>query len=548
MLRVEIQPNYLYVEVPYPQKELAKWIGAIEFSRSRKMWKFPNNIYVMRELLRHFPALMNNQTFVDYGKQLRSRMDKLLEIKRMEDAPGDPRLRPYQRVDVVYLKELTAAGVFNEPRTGKTPTILTVMKELKTIRNLVVCPASLTLNWEKEAKIWAEGVQVFRIKGTPKQRGATHMEWLKCVQDGIPSVLIVSKDSLKSKSDRGWFMEMYFDMIVVDEAHFLRNRDSLQSKVVHSLNAHRKYALTGTPTVRDGTDIFGILSWLFPETYTSYWAFVKRYFEVYQDHFGNTVIGDYNHRQSELQELIGFISVQRKRRDRGVMDWLDKPQPIPIPVEMDKKQRKLYDDMLNTFTAYDEESGMMVDTPTVLAQLTRLRQLCLDPALLGFDAPSAKTDAIMEYLEDNPRPVVIMSMFTSYLHLLAEKLKAKGYKVRMIHGEMSNDEKGKAAADFQAGKTDILLCNIISAGVGHTLDRADTIIFTDKAWNPTDQQQAEDRIVPTTPERNHGINIVTFPIADTVDERIEEILEKKTNLTEVINSGAREAIMRLLRR
>jgi len=93
-----------------------------------------------------------------------------------------------------------------------------------------------------------------------------------------------------------------------------------------------------------------------------------------------------------------------------------------------------------------------------------------------------------------------------------------------------------------------LLCNIISAGVGFTLDRADTVIFTDKAWNPTDQQQAEDRIVPVDESRNHAINIVTFPIADTVDEEIEKILDYKTDLTEVINSGARDAIMRLLGR
>jgi len=535
-VQVEIQPNYIFVKVPYSQKELAKGLGG-EWNQSRKMWKFVNNIYMMRSLLKTFPALMNNQYFINEGKKIKAQMDALLSIKAQEDAPGDPRLRPYQRVDVQYLKRLTAAGVFNEQRTGKTPTILTVCKELELDKVLIVCPASLLRNWESEIKTWVGNhVTCVVSKGTKQKRLQLY--------SNLPNYLIVSYETLRN--DISAISTHVFDSVIVDEAHRLRNRDTKQSQALFQLKAHRKYALTGTPTVKDGTDIFGILSWLFPEKYTSYWKFVKRYFTIYEDYWGNTVIGDYKpETKAELQELIGFISVQRKRKD--VMAWLPDKTYIPIPVEMDAKQRKVYNEMLNTFMVKVDEDEA-IDAPTALAQLTRLRQLCLDPALLGIDAPSAKTDAIMEWLEDNKQPVVIMSMFTSYLHRLQTILQEKGYSVGTIHGEMANDAKFQAARDFQDGKLDILLCNIISAGVGFTLDRADTAIFTDKAWNPTDQQQAEDRIIPVDESRNHAINIITFPIADTVDEKIEKILETKTNLTEVINSGARDAIMRLLGR
>lgn len=546
-MQVEIQPNYLFVTVPYGYNEVAKDIGAIEFSGSKKMWKFPNNIYMLRDLLRHFPILKHNMELVDYGKMLRAKMDRLLEIKKLEDTPGDPRLRPYQRVDVEYLKEVESAGVFNEQRTGKTPTMIVTMKELGTRRNLVVAPASLGLNWEREFGIWGAGIKVFRVTGTPKKRQEIYDHYHKCVQSGTPSVIIVSKDTLKG-ADLKWFKARHFDTVVVDEGHFLRKHHTAQSEAIHALDARRRYVLTGTPTVKNGTDIYGILSWLFPGQYTSYWAFVRRYFEVYQDNYGGTMIGSYNpQREKELQELIGFSSVQRKRKD--VMAWLPPKTFIPIKVEMDKKQKKLYDQMELTFTAIDEETGDMVDTPTVLAQLTRLRQLCLDPALLGFDAPSAKTDAIMEWLEDNPgQPVVIMSMFTSYLNRLKGIMQQKGISVGLLTGEMSNEAKGTAAQDFQTGKYQVLLCNIISAGVGFTLDRADTIIFTDKAWNPSDQRQAEDRIIPIDQSRLHPVNVVTFPIADTVDEKIEGILNYKENLTEVINTGSRDAILALMKR
>lgn len=545
-MKVEFTPNLIYLQVPFGYNEIAKNIGALGFSKATKMWKFPNNIYVMRDLLRHFPILRSNMGLVEHGKSKRAEMDRLLAIKGMHDTSGDSRLRPYQRVDVEYLKAIRAAGVFNEQRTGKTPTIITTMRELGTARNIVVCPASLMLNWERELKEWYPEVKVFRVSGSKKQLGDMHIEYVKYRNSMTPFVLVISKDYLKSSASKSWHDELRFDLAVVDEAHFLRNRDTAQSKAVHSLDAERRYALTGTPTVKDGTDIYGIFSWLYPDEYTSYWAFVRRYFEVYQDHFGATKIGGYNHRESELKELVGFRSVQRKRKD--VMAWLPPKSYISIPIEMDKKQKKLYDQMELTFTAVDEDENIMSDAPTLLAQLTRLRQLCLDPALLGFDAPSAKTDAIMNWLEDNPdQPVVIMSMFTSYLKQLKDLLWQK-YSVGMLTGEMTNDEKGRAVHYFQSGKTQILLCNIISAGVGHTLDRADTVIFTDKAWNPSDQEQAEDRIVPVDESRLHPINIVTFPIADTVDEKIEAILNQKQDLTSVINTGARDAIMKLLQR
>lgn len=537
-MQVEILPNYIFVNVPYPKKEVAKAIGAIEFNGSRKMWKFPNNIYMLRDLLRYFPDLKHNDELITYGKKLKARMDFLLGIKRMDDISGDPRLRPYQRVDVAYLKCLQAAGVFNEQRTGKTPTILTVCKELELSTVLIVCPASLLKNWEREVGIWTTAQGVI-LKGSKKQR-AYLIDSIK-TNGGYA---IVSYETLRN--DIKAFSQVMFDTVILDEAHRIRNKKTKQTQAVFALQAKRKYALTGTPTVKDGTDIHPILSWLYPETYTSYWAFVKRYFDIFEDHFGNTVIGKYRpERERELQELIGFISVQRKRKDKGVMDWLQKTQYLSIPVEMSDKQRRVYQQMLDTFVATDEE-GNAIDSATVLAQLTRLRQLCLDPALVNLDAPSAKTDAILEYLNDNPGPVVVMSMFTSYLKKLEVLLADLKYRVGTIHGEMTNDAKAQAASGFQSGKTDVLLCNIISAGVGHTLDRADTIIFTDKAWNPSDQQQAEDRIVPVSQDRNHGINIVTFPIADTVDEKIETILKQKTNLTEVINSGARDAIMKLI--
>lgn len=550
MLPVDITRDHIFVRTPYEKREYVSQILNGVWQKSMGMYRFPKNYYVFRELLAAFPQLEMNPRFMQAYERITKARINFPQLKMREDAPGDPRLRPYQRVDVQYLKKLKCAGIFNEPRTGKTPTTIVLLQELgeEAVANIVICPASLIVNWQKEFKRWAPEIETFLVTGTPKKRERIYQAYR---EHQSQKVLIISKDTWKLDLKNWEGFE--FDVVVVDEAHYLRalagarRKHTAQAQAVCAVKAKRRYALTGTPTVRHTADIYGILHFLYPEKFNSYWQFVERYFDVYQDNWsGGYVVGGVKpHRQQELQELIGFLSVQRKRSE--VMQWLPAKQRIPFYVCMSEKQRKLYDQMLQDFMAVDEETDTVIDTANVLAQLTRLRQICLDPKLLGFNCPSAKTEALLEWLEDNPEPVVIMSMFTSYLHLLKPQIEAQGRRVGMIIGEMNNQAKDQTVRDFQEGKLDVVLCNIISAGVGFTLDRAETIIFTDLAWNPADNEQAEDRITPTTEERNHSHNIIVFQCDGTVDTAINRILEAKKSLTDIINEGGKKAIEQLFK-
>jgi SNF2 family DNA or RNA helicase len=126
-------------------------------------------------------------------------------------------------------------------------------------------------------------------------------------------------------------------------------------------------------------------------------------------------------------------------------------------------------------------------------------------------------------------------MFSSYFDLVKPELKKLGKKVEVIDGSVSKANRQRIVDEFQKGTIDILLANIIATGTGLTLDRADTIIFLDKSFSPADNEQAQDRIVPTTKERLHPINIISFVADGTVDERINQILERKEDLTKLIN-------------
>lgn len=540
MLPVKIEKSFVYVKTPFIARDAVQRDLNGVWSKTHGMYRFPKNLQSMAELIEYFPELKASSTFMNAGVKLRAIREMFLDMKRPADAPGDERLRPYQRVDVQYLKKMPAAGIFNEPRTGKTPTSIVLIKELNTKTNMVVCPASLLFNWEKEFHNWYPDMKTFVINGTPKKKEEAMQA---CYDYNGKKVLIISKDTWKGLVKK--WGSFSFDTVFVDEAHFLRSRDTQQSKAIKAIQAKRKYALTGTPAVKGTQDVYGILEFLFPEKYKSYWQFVERYFEQRENWMGHQeIVRVKTSRKAELEETIGLASVQRKRKD--VMKWLPAKVHQTIYLEMDKKQRKAYDEMEKWFFTSDEE-GNESDTSGVLAQVTRMRQICLDPALIELSIDSAKMKFLVEYLQNHQEPVVIMSMFTSFLKRFEPVVKALGLKVGMIHGEISNKEKFTAASDFQNGKTQVLLCNIISAGTGFTLDKAEVIIFTDKAWNPSDNEQAEDRITPTTKEKVHSHTIISLVCKDSFDERLNNLLSEKKSLTDIVNSGGMKAVQRLLR-
>lgn len=526
---MKMDSNHIYI-ASYADREALKRLGG-SWSAKHTAFRFPKSLYVLADVEKNLPHLAGTDAFRQLERKLLEGRERLREIKQESPTQTkNDRLRPYQRQDVRYLTAIPNAGVFNQPRTGKTPTMIETIKARKTITNIIICPASLQYNWKREIETWHPEAVVYMYTGTPKNREAE----LKCFQSHVtkPAYLVMSKDTAKRDIKALTFPH---DVCVVDEAHYMRNDDTAQTKAVYTIGyqAKHRYALTGTPTVKHPSDVFGIMKFLYPHKFTSKWQFYERYFEIHDNGFGKELGKPKLNRVAELTDLIDAMSTQRFRRD--VMKWLPNKQRHTHTCRMDKKQEKLYQQMAEDFFA--KQGDVEVDTQNVLTQLMRLRQLCLDPALLGFNAPSAKTEAILEAIEDGTydEPIIIMSMFTSYLKMLAPQIQAMGKRVGMIHGEMSNKEKNDTAQAFQAGKIDVLLCNIISAGTGFTLDKGEVIIFTDKAWNPSDNEQAEDRITPTQTDRVHKHFIVSFVCENTIDARIEQLLENKESLTSVIN-------------
>lgn len=543
--------NHIFIKAPYHEKQNLLRLGG-SFSQKENAWKFPKSIHALEELESTYPKLKVTDTFQTIKRQIADSRERLRQLKnqpidRIQNQ--NQNLRTYQLQDVEYLKHIPSAGVFNQPRTGKTPTIICTLVLKQTEKNVIICPAALQLNWIKELQKWTDQTktEIIQYTGSPAERKKILLSYEQATNTHTQTFLVMSKDVAKRDADT--LCQLKIDALVIDEAHYLRNRKTSQTQAIYALGKKSKhrYALTGTPTVKHPADIFGIMHFLYPDKFSSYWQFVERYFQISDNGFGKEIGKPIPHRQAELQDLIDAISTQRLRKD--VMQWLPDKERHTHICEMGDKQHEIYNQLLDDF--FVSLDGVEIDTSNVLSQLMRLRQICQEPKLLNLNIPSAKTEAVIQAIEDDlytqpGEPIVIMSMFTSYLNLLKPMIEKLGKRVGMITGQLSNADKEGYARAFQRGEIDVLLCNIISAGTGFTLDKGEVVFFLDKAWNPSDNEQAEDRVTPTQQDRNHKHFIVSFVCVDTIDQRINAILDKKENLTSFINQCKHVDEFRLL--
>ena len=501
------------------------------YNQTKKQWRLPISLEAVLDLQRYFD-ITKLKTLKEKLEGYRSWL-KL--VKKLEPENADDRLRTYQAIDANFLSSRKYAAVFNEQRTGKTPTTLLAVKS-KLKKGVIVCPSGLKLNWQREIKVWL-GKESVVIKGTPAVRKSLY-EAFNSQDDAI---IIVSYETLRS--DIGTiFNPKNIDVLIVDEAHRLRNYKTKQSKALFELRKHcdNVYALTGTPAVNHPSDVFGILKLLRPKKFTSYWQFTERYFKVVEGHFGKDVYGLREERMEEFTNLLADISVNRKRME--VMQWIPKVDNLSIELEMDSTQEKHYTKAVRELLY--EVAGDSVDIPNSLALLTRLRQICVDPHLLGLTGNSPKTEFIKEFLDDNNGSVIIFSSFTSYLNHLASVVDGAA----LLTGEQSQAQKQEAIDAFQRGERRVLLANIRAGGVGFTLDRADVILFVDRSYNPVDNEQAADRFVPTNPNATYGAKqIIDLVIKGSIEENINKLLKDKQNIISYVNTYTKNALVDLVK-
>ena len=449
-------------------------------------------------------------------------------------------LRPYQVDDVAELLKHPAHGVFNEQRTGKTPTSIVAMDQKAEGRIVIVCPASMQLVWKSAVRLWTARPS-FVLTGTVAKKNKLLLEW----STSDKGVAIISYDSVKATSKSGgMFLQLLkFKPIglIVDEAHRLAGRKTKNFNAINNFRSipHRLY-LTGTPAPNHPSQVWSILHMIDPKTFTSYWKFVDEFFDTEEQRLPAYV--SYKSGVSSVKQPMGFLpgkeqdyvqllnrySIMRKRKE--VMPWLTDVPITRIFVEPNNHQVKHIESLLKYFKAEH------IYTQSTLDQLIRVRQVCLDPGLLELQGSSPKTEWIQQYINDYPeKSILIFSKFTQYINKLKKELKCES-DIGIITGEIPIHLRELYISKFQAGTNKVLLIQIDAGKEGLTLDRADVSIFTDVFPPVTDIAQARDRLVATSHERNTAKEIIELVLEGTYDEAIYIGFDSGLDFVDIANN------------
>lgn len=488
----------------------------------------------------------------------------------------------YQTADIKFLVESPCPLNGNQQGLGKTLELIGAVYEadMEVGSHLVIAPlAAIDATWPEELERWqmdnADNVGVWSCLGgkAAKQKAIDSfmssdkpVKWLLVNPQMIQfrktddeGAKVVRKAATKEFSkachcrrttEAHWhyvpaFPELFdveWNTITIDECHkgSIRNHRSLTSMSINNLKSAdgcKRVAMSGTPMKKQGSDIWGILHWLRPQVFTSYWSFANQFFEVTNNGYGSSVGGLLS---SKEQEFFRFLTPYVLRRTKSeCLPWLPPKQYVDVYVTMSGKQDKQYRQMEANGAAQiaDEE----ISTTSILAEMTRLRQFSNSFATLSDDnrviptRESAKIEALFEKMDEtgifddnSDQKTIIFSQFREMIELVHGMVAERGVKCEIISGSTNKTGQRKAIKEsFQNGDTRVLCIVTTAGGVSLTLDAADSAHFIDESFAPDDDEQAEDRIHRAS--RNHNVTIYRYRSRNSIDDVIAQAsIDKKT--------------------
>lgn len=536
-------------------------------------WRIPATLDSWDAMVRLFGhyEMAPTAEVVNWVKRRRRARARLQDLSRADEAALDmlPELHPelhkfvssrgYQMADIRFMAEAPHPLNCNEPGTGKTVETIGAIYEagLDVMPVLVIAPyTALEATWGDTLADWV-GVPVATSSAAGADRAAVVGSLQGVALAGQPCWLVVNPEAIK-QNKKGeckfpWVYDVEWGAVVVDEFHKmgLNNPDTLFYKSVKKLKAHKRILLSGTPMGGKPIKLWGPLNFLHPEQFSSKWAFINNWLQVYDNGYGKDVGDVKRELREEFSEMMAEFMVRRIKSD--IMKWLPEKQHIVKWVRLEDKQKKQYDEW-EQFTEIEIEDEQLSAT-SILSVYTRLRQFANAVQEIEYlsdeedevrfklqpTEDSAKLRMLWDLLEELGIPdhegteqVVIFSQFTAFINVVAGWLRRQGVELGVITGQVKGADRAPLVRDFQAGKFRVMLMNTNAGGVSITLDRADTVIFLDETWNPDDQTQAEDRCHRGTKDRQ--VTVYKILAKDTIDEYVfKGNISKETINQRVLN-------------
>ena len=441
-------------------------------------------------------------------------------------------LYPYQVEDANKIADTNQNWLLcHEMGVGKTPITIYAIERRKAQLPLIVCPNSLRYEWARQIKEWT-GIDA-AVSGTYYAKGGKMGQIVRSLlSEQDKKYRIVNYETLRSGGAE-LLKIVPWDVVVFDEIHKLRNPYIHKVKQVvkgawdflNAIPPNKIIGLSGSPILNYPDDLYGPLSMCFPDKYprssSALRVFLSRYMMYSTGRYGTYAYGSHN--LNSLREETKDLIIRRTKAE--VLPFLPEKYYQRPELEMPADQRKIYTQM-ETELRVMLDSGEPLWSPTVLSQLTRLRQINLDPKIVGITANSAKTEYVMDLIESTDEKLVIFSCFEKYIYLLSEFLKAQEKNCAVVTGQVPVERRSLEVKRFQEDENcRVFLGTIQTAGEGITLTASSTVVLVDRWWNEPTNQQAVDRLHRIG--QKNAVQVLLPVCSKSVDSALDEILQRK---------------------
>lgn len=460
-----------------------------------------------------------------------------------------PILRDYQKTGYRWLCTIAQLGfggiLADDMGLGKTLQIITLLEHArleaisKTVDltdtashtacpppvSLIVCPSSLVYNWDSEIEHFAPNLKTLLITGTAQER----QELLTHYADY--DVLITSYDMLKR--DIASYDNLHFHYQIIDEAQYIKNHRTQAARSVCNIHSVTRFALTGTPIENRLSELWSIFEYLMP-------GFLYPY-AYFRSELEQPIVENKDQiAATRLQQLVRPFIMRRLKTD--VLKELPDKLEHAVYAQMTDEQNKLYTaNTLKLQKDLEQQSDSMFKTSKIqiLAELTKLRQLCCDPSLIyqNYHGGSAKLDTCIQLIENamaGGHKILLFSQFTSMLDVIERRLKAERILYYRLDGSTKSEQRTRLVNAFNENKIPVFLISLKAGGTGLNLTGADIVIHYDPWWNAAAQNQATDRAHRIG--QTHTVTVYKLIARHTIEEKILELQENKKALSDQILS------------
>jgi SWI/SNF-related matrix-associated actin-dependent regulator 1 of chromatin subfamily A len=443
--------------------------------------------------------------------QEEKKLDRVIDYSKYEKRPP----MEHQKVAIEKLLANNKFILADDMGLGKTTSAVIASLESEAKKILIVCPASLKINWEREIKNYSDR-KILIVEG--RKWGSTF------------DYYIINYDIIKNyhTTENGENSDDYkllenagFDLAIVDEAHYISNNTAQRTRLLNDIlgKIPKVWLLTGTPMTSRPINYYNLLKLVDSPLTLNWQHYVYRYCKGYQFRVGNRKVWNTSGASNldELRERTKNIVLRRMKTD-----ILDLPEKIITPVFLDLKST-FYNEELEEFMRISKENKKEESLSVTINRLMKVRQV------IAQEKVPYTCELIDKFLEQDKK-VIVFTNFTNTLEMIQEKYKKNSV---ILDGRMSKIKRQESVDRFQnEDKIKVFISNIVAGGVGITLTAAEGVIMNDLSFVPAHHSQAEDRAYRYGQKNSV---LVYYPIFEnTIEMIVYNILNKKKGIIDQV--------------